>query len=37
MFDNQLVADEFEILDYIVKKIVKEIREEIPNDKKGAI
>ena len=32
LFNYQSVADKFEIPDNIVKKIVKEIREEIPND-----
>lgn len=32
VFDYQLVADEFGISDNIVKKIVDEIRKEIPND-----
>jgi hypothetical protein len=32
IFNYQSVADKFEIPDNIVKKIVKEIREEIPND-----
>jgi hypothetical protein len=32
IFNYQSVADKFKIPDNIVKKIVKEIREEIPND-----
>lgn len=33
IFNYQSVADKFEIPDNIVRKIVKEVREEIPNDK----
>ena len=32
IFNYQSVADKFEIPDNIVKKIVKEVKEEIPND-----
>ena len=32
IFNYQSVADKFKIPDNIVRKIVKEIREEIPND-----
>ena len=32
IFNYQSIADKFEIPDNIVKKIEKEIREEIPND-----
>ena len=32
IFNYQSFADKFEIPDNVVKKIVKEIREEIPND-----
>ena len=32
IFDYQSVANKFKIPDNIVRKIVKEIREEIPND-----
>jgi len=32
IFNYQSVADKFEIPDNIVKRIVKEVREEIPND-----
>jgi hypothetical protein len=32
IFNYQSVAEKFNIPDNIVKKIVKEVREEIPND-----
>ena len=32
IFNYQSIADKFKIPDHIVKQIVKEIREEIPND-----
>jgi len=32
IFNYQSVADNFKIPDNIVKRIVKEVREEIPND-----
>jgi hypothetical protein len=32
IFDYQLIADKFDIPDNIVREIVMEIKEEIPND-----